>query len=102
MSDDPKRRKQHFKSFVKGGKGLGLAKRLRLLFTEAGYMAMPIDEFTSAIRAGRYPAGTLAFAVVDERDRKPRFLGTVVIVGGDGGLAYEGETTELRSIVEGM
>jgi hypothetical protein len=93
--------KQHFKSFKRSGKGLGLAKRLRLFYEEAGYRAMPIDEFTSAIRAGRYPPGTMAFAVVDEHDRKARFVGTVVIVADDGGLAFEGDANELRAILEG-
>jgi len=102
MSDEPKKRKQYFNSFVKSGVGLGLAKKLRSIFADAGYMAMPIDEYTSAIRAGRYPPGTLAFAVVDERNRRPRFPGMVVIIGDRGGIAYEGkDSDELRAVIEG-
>ncbi len=94
-------KKQRFKSFTRSGKGLNFAKRLRLLYEEAGYHAMPISEHTSAIRAGRYPSGTLAFAVVDAHERTPRFIGTVVIVGDNGGVAFEGDKNELEAVLEG-
>ena len=95
------RSKLNFNAFVKSGQGLGLAKKLRMFFVDAGYMAMPISEFTSAIRAGRYPAGTLVFSVVDERAKPTRFPGNVVILGGGEGVAYEGDEDELRSVIEG-
>lgn len=92
-----------YNSFVGAGKGLGLAKKLRKLYEVAGFSPMPIDEFTAAIRAGRHPAGTFAFSVVDKRDdSRPRFPGTV-IVEPDGSVLFAGSTKqneeELRAVL---
>src|SRR5271156_5287175 len=94
----PNMAKARYKSFAKGGKGLNLAKKLRGIYELAGYSPMPVDEFTSAIRSGRHPPGTFAFAVVDASDSKPRFPGTVIIYP-EGQVFFEGEEDELRGIL---
>lgn len=92
-------RKSQIRSFVKQGTGLGLAKKLRKQFEEAGYHAMPIDEYSSAIRSGRFPSGTVVFAVVD-RGPPAHFPGSVIVTS-DGEVYAEGdENGELRSVLE--
>ena len=87
-----------YRSFEKNGKGLGLAKKLRRIAEDAGFHGMPITTYDSAIRSGRYPAGTLAFAIVDSRDRRPRFLGTVVV--HERNVFFEGDDVrELEAIL---
>jgi hypothetical protein len=83
-------KKPQIRSFVKSGEALHLAKKLRVLVERAGYHAMPIDEHRSGIRAGRFPPGTLAFAVVD-RGPPPRFPGSIIVDPG-GGIAVEGDS----------
>jgi hypothetical protein len=86
-----------YKSFVKSGKGLGLAKELHGLYDLAGYRPMPIQE-SGGIRSGRHPAGTLVFSVVDESNKnRPRFPGNVVIYP-DGEVLFEGDDDGIREL----
>ena len=89
-------KEHHYKSFVKKGKGLGLAKELRSLYELAGYKAMPVSESTG-VRSGRHPPGTLVFSVVDERSRRPRFPGNVLIYP-DSEVLFEGDDEGIREL----
>ncbi len=91
---------KHKASYVKSGKKLRTLMTIRKIFEVAGYSPMAISEYSGAIRAGRVPAGTLAFAVVDNRNKSPRFPGTVGMTP-DGDIVVEGESDELWGVIRG-